>query len=124
MVPDPQVFALVAFITVATPGPTVLLALANGSRFGYRGAAFGIAGATVSDIFLIATTALGLGAILAASGLLFAMVKWLGVAYLAYVGFQMLRPPRDTGASLVGGIQERQAPEGSPAKRLFLNWLK
>lgn len=37
-------FALVAFIGIATPGPTVLLALSNGSRYGLRAACFGMAG--------------------------------------------------------------------------------
>ena len=38
-------FALVAFIGIATPGPTVLLALTNGSRYGIRRALPGMAGA-------------------------------------------------------------------------------
>lgn len=38
-------FAMVAFIGIATPGPTVLLALANGSKFGVRRAMIGMAGA-------------------------------------------------------------------------------
>ena len=36
-------FAMVAFIGIATPGPTVLLALANGSKFGVRRAVIGMA---------------------------------------------------------------------------------
>ncbi|MEK1924087.1 MAG: LysE family translocator, partial [Rhizobium giardinii] len=37
-------FALVSFIGIATPGPTVLLALTNGSRFGVRRALVGMIG--------------------------------------------------------------------------------
>ena len=84
-------FSFVVFVTVVTPGPTVLLALANGSRVGLRRAGFGIAGAAVSDIVLISATALGLGAVLAASAFWFAVVKWAGVAYLAWLGLRMLR---------------------------------
>lgn len=83
-------FALVAFVAIVTPGPTVLLALSNGSRFGARAALVGIAGAVASDVVLVAAAALGLGALLAASELWFSVVKWIGVAYLAWLGLRML----------------------------------
>jgi threonine/homoserine/homoserine lactone efflux protein len=84
-------FAAVAFIGIATPGPTVLLALTNGSRYGLRRALPGIVGAVLSDFVLIGAVALGLGALLAASEFWFSVVKWLGAAYLAFLGIQMLR---------------------------------
>lgn len=84
-------FALVAFIGIVTPGPTVLLALSNGSRFGVRRAAPGMAGAMLSDIVLTCAVALGLGALLAASETLFTVVKWIGVGYLAFLGVGLLR---------------------------------
>ena len=84
-------FALVAFIGIATPGPTVLLALTNGSRFGVRRACFGMAGAMASDFVLIGAVALGLGALLAASEFWFSVVKWIGVVYLAFLGIMLLR---------------------------------
>jgi threonine/homoserine/homoserine lactone efflux protein len=84
-------FALVAFIGIATPGPTVLLALTNGSRFGVRRACFGMVGAILSDFVLIGAVALGLGALLAASEFWFSVVKWIGVAYLAFLGIMLLR---------------------------------
>jgi len=84
-------FALVAFIGIATPGPTVLLALSNGSRFGVRASVPGMAGAVLSDFVLIGAVAMGLGALLAASEFWFSVVKWVGAAYLAYLGLRMLR---------------------------------
>jgi len=84
-------FALVAFIGIATPGPTVLLALANGSKFGVRHACFGMIGAVLSDFVLIGAVALGLGALLAASEFWFSVVKWIGVGYLAFLGVMLLR---------------------------------
>jgi len=53
-------FAGVALLCVATPGPTTLLALSNGSRFGLRAALLGMAGAVASDLLLMATAAAGL----------------------------------------------------------------
>ena len=84
-------FALMALIVVMTPGPTVLLALSNGSRFGLGRAGYGILGAALSDAVLVTASGLGLGAVLAASAFWFAVVKWIGVAYLVWLGVQMLR---------------------------------
>lgn len=84
-------FAFVAFIGIATPGPTVLLALTNGSRYGIKRALAGMVGAVLSDFVLIGAVALGLGALLAASEFWFTVVKWLGAAYLAFLGVMLLR---------------------------------
>jgi threonine/homoserine/homoserine lactone efflux protein len=89
--PTLLVFALVALIAIATPGPTVLLALANGSRFGVRRALPGMLGAVASDFVLVGAVALGLGALLAASEFWFSVLKWVGAAYLAWLGIRLLR---------------------------------
>jgi threonine/homoserine/homoserine lactone efflux protein len=85
------IFSVFAFIGIATPGPTVLLALTNGSRFGVRASLPGMLGAALSDFVLISAVAVGLGALLAASEFWFSVVKWIGVAYLAYLGVRLLR---------------------------------
>jgi len=84
-------FAFVAVAVIATPGPTVLLALTNGSRFGLRRALSGMMGAVMSDFILVGAAALGLGALLAASEFWFTVVKWIGVGYLAFLGVMLLR---------------------------------
>lgn len=84
-------FAAVTFVAVITPGPDVMLALANGSRYGVRRACAGMIGVLLSDLFLIVAVALGLGALLAASEFWFSMLKYIGAAYLAYLGIKMIR---------------------------------
>jgi threonine/homoserine/homoserine lactone efflux protein len=84
-------FSAVALVAIATPGPTVLLALANGSRFGVRRSLPGMLGAVLSDLVLVGAVALGLGALLAASEFWFSVLKWVGAAYLAWLGIRMLR---------------------------------
>jgi threonine/homoserine/homoserine lactone efflux protein len=95
-------FALVAFIGIATPGPTVLLALTNGSRFGVRRALIGMIGAVLSDFVLIGAVALGLGALLAASEFWFSVVKWIGAGYLAFLGIMLLRSKGTLNETLHG----------------------
>ena len=107
-------FALMSLVVVMTPGPTVFLALSNGSRYGLTGAGFGIAGAAVSDTVLILAAAFGLGALLSASAFWFAVVKWIGVAYLIWVGMQMLR------ASFKAGTGPEQNTVAAPAGRFSL----
>lgn len=107
-------FSIVALAAIATPGPTVLLALSNGSRRGVRGALPGIAGAVLSDFVLVGAVALGLGALLAASEFWFSMLKWVGAVYLAWLGVRMLRSrggsfdaPRAQDGTVPAGTTER-----------------
>jgi threonine/homoserine/homoserine lactone efflux protein len=109
-------FAVVAFIGIATPGPTVLLALANGSRFGVRRALTGMAGAVLSDFVLIGAVALGLGALLAASEFWFGVVKWVGVCYLAFLGIMLLR----SRGTLDGALQSASNDAAGSARSIFL----
>ncbi|MEZ5662730.1 MAG: LysE family translocator [Burkholderiaceae bacterium] len=87
------VFAAAAFVTVASPGPTSLLALNNGARWGVRAALPGVAGAALSDLVLISAVALGLGALVAATPWALEALRWAGVACLAWLGVQLLRSP-------------------------------
>ncbi|MGE4244568.1 MAG: LysE family translocator, partial [Parvibaculaceae bacterium] len=113
-------FAIVAFIGIATPGPTVLLALANGSRHGVGRAAFGMAGAVLSDFVLIGAVALGLGALLAASEFWFSVVKWLGVGYLAFLGLALLRSKGSIDASLASAASGGAGSPKALFRRCFL----
>ncbi|WP_137917638.1 LysE family translocator [Hydrogenophaga sp. 2FB] len=111
-------FAAVSFVAIATPGPTMLLALSNGSRMGVKAALPGMLGAVLSDFLLIAAVALGLGALLAASEFWFSVVKWVGVAYLAYLGVRMLR---STGTLALPAEGEAAMVTGEPTRRaIFL----
>ncbi|NVZ29465.1 LysE family translocator [Pseudomonas gingeri] len=84
-------FLISSAAIIAMPGPTVLLALHNGSNHGVRAAAWGMGGAVLADALLVTAVACGLGILLQASETLFQAVKWLGAAYLVWLGWKMLR---------------------------------
>ncbi|MGZ9895260.1 LysE family translocator [Bordetella bronchiseptica] len=75
-------FVLASGLIIVTPGPTVLLALSNGSRHGVRRACWGMAGAVLADLVLVAAVAGGLGMLLAASEPAFQALKWIGAGAL------------------------------------------
>ena len=97
----------VSAVTVM-PGPTMLLALNNGATRGMRIAAYGIAGAALSDLILIGAVGCGLGAIMQASEHLFAVLKWVGAAYLLYLAWTLWRAPATTLSD-----QAAQAADGA-----------
>jgi len=113
-------FSIVALAAIATPGPTVLLALSNGSRRGVRGALPGMFGAMLSDFVLVGAVALGLGALLAASEFWFSMLKWVGAAYLAWLGIRMLR---SQGGSFERPAEGAAAATGSGRQVFFKSFL-
>ncbi len=81
------------FLLSLVPGPNNLLAASNGLRFGAGPAVLAVAGRIAAFVALIGLTLVGLGALLAASETAFALVKWGGVAYLAWLGIQTWRAP-------------------------------
>jgi len=114
------VFSLVALIAIATPGPTVLLALANGSRYGVRRSLAGMLGAVASDFVLVGAVALGLGALLAASEFWFSVVKWVGAAYLAWLGLRLLRSRGGLDLSQSGAMVADATPRAIFAKSFLV----
>ncbi|KOG52896.1 homoserine transporter [Streptomyces griseoflavus] len=75
-----------AVLLAATPGANQLLALRNGLRHGPRAAVGATLGRFGAFALMVAAVAAGLGALLSASEVAFGVVKWGGVAYLAWLG--------------------------------------
>ncbi|MFZ4625350.1 MAG: LysE family translocator [Rhodoferax sp.] len=83
-------FVLAGILLNLTPGPDVLFIVSHALKSGWRTGAVAALGITVGCFVHIVAAALGLSALMAASGTAFAVLKWLGVAYLVYVGWSML----------------------------------
>ena len=81
-------FVTVAALTVASPGPGVVMTLSNALRFGLRGAFSGILGIACGALVVAALSATSLG-LLATSATAFTAAKFAGAAYLLYLGIRL-----------------------------------
>ncbi len=81
----PAGFALNIF-----PGPNNLLALSNSARFGFSRAFLAGFARLPAFAVMVALTAFGLGALLATSETAFLVLKWVGAAYLFFLGVRMV----------------------------------
>ncbi|MEF9943370.1 MAG: LysE family transporter [Burkholderiaceae bacterium] len=84
-------FLLVAALTVLSPGPGVLMTLTNSLRFGLKGSIGGIVGIASGNALVALISATGLGVLLAHSASAFALIKYLGAAYLVFMGIKLWR---------------------------------
>jgi threonine/homoserine/homoserine lactone efflux protein len=93
-----------------SPGPNGLLALTHGALHGHRRALFTISGGVVGFVILIALSMFGIAALLQASLAWLTILKWLGGAYLVWLGIQLWRaPPIDVKAAGTGGSRPGHA---------------
>lgn len=76
-----------------TPGPNSLLALTHGALHGHRRTLFTVAGGALGFVMVIALSMAGIGALLQASANALVVLKWVGGAYLVWLGIQLWRAP-------------------------------
>jgi len=76
-----------------SPGAGAIAAMSSGLNHGFRRGYFTTFGLILGILTQILLVGAGLGALIATSSLGFAIVKWLGVAYLVYLGIQQWRAP-------------------------------
>src|SRR5512132_86163 len=86
-------FFVASWLISLSPGSGAISCMAAGMRYGYRRAVWNIAGLQLGILLILAIVAAGLGAILAASAVAFAVVKWAGALYLVWLGIQQWRAP-------------------------------
>ena len=106
------IYALAATGLSLSPGPNSLLALTHGALHGRRKTLFTISGGALGFIVVIALSMFGIGALLKASLVWLTVMKWLGGAYLVWLGIQVWRAPPI-------GIEERAAAESRSGRSLF-----
>jgi homoserine/homoserine lactone efflux protein len=79
-------YFLAAIVLSLTPGPGVFSSIRSGLHHGVRLGAWNAVGMQVANMIHVLVVAVGLGTLLLASEALFNTIKWLGVAYLVYLG--------------------------------------
>jgi len=99
-------FLAASFAISLSPGAGAVAAMSAGLNHGFRRGYFMSFGLILGIWTQVCVVSLGLGALIAASSLAFTLVKWLGVAYLVYLGIKQWRAPAQP---LVAEGQQTQA---------------
>ena len=86
-------YLMIAVITVASPGPGVILTLSNAIRHGIKPALSGVVGIAMGILIIAIISASSLGVLLATSALAFSILKYVGAVYLIYLGIKLWRSP-------------------------------
>lgn len=84
-------FAAASTILLIIPGPTILLVVSYALGQGWRTALPMAIGVALGDFTAMTLSMLGIGALLAASATVFTVLKWIGAAYLIYLGIKLFR---------------------------------
>ena len=86
-------YLLIVAVTVASPGPGVILTLSNAIRHGVKPALAGVIGVALGIFIIALVSASSVGVLLATSALAFTILKYIGAAYLIYLGIKLWRSP-------------------------------
>ena len=109
-------FSAASIVLLIIPGPTVLLVVSYALGQGWRAALPMAIGVALGDFTAMTLSMLGVGALLAASATVFIAVKWIGAAYLVWLGIKLFR---------AGGTMDAKArhDQVKPVKMLLQAWL-
>ena len=83
-------FVVAALVLLLTPGPAVLYIVTRSIDQGRRAGLVSMLGVHVGTLVHVGAAAVGLSALLVASATAFTVVKWLGAAYLVYLGVRRI----------------------------------
>ena len=107
-------FVAAALALLLVPGPAVIYVVARSVSGGRLTGLVSVLGVELGTLLHVAFAAAGLSAIVASSAAAFSVVKWLGAAYLVYLGLRQIFG-RDGG-----GEEETELPEGGESRfRVF-----
>lgn len=84
-------YVLATLVVLAIPGPTIMLVVSYALAQGRKSALASVTGVALGDTTAATLSLLGLGALLATSATLFTVLKWIGAAYLVWLGIKLWR---------------------------------
>jgi threonine/homoserine/homoserine lactone efflux protein len=97
-------FTLLCVVIIAVPGPSVLFTVGRALTVGRREALLTVAGNAVGAYLQVVAVAVGIGAIVQESILVLTVIKFVGAAYLVFLGVQAIRHRRKVTEALSAGI--------------------
>jgi threonine/homoserine/homoserine lactone efflux protein len=112
---DLALFIVSGLVLNITPGPDTAYIVGRSAQLGWRGGALAAIGISSGCLVHIVACAAGLSALLAASSAAFTAVKWLGAAYLFFIGLKMLLSRENAG----GPGEEKQSDAATSLRRVF-----
>lgn len=107
-------FAGVSLLLAVTPGPDMAVVTRNALAHGRRGVVLTTSGIALALVLWVTATAVGLSALLRASGEVLFLLKIVGACYLAYLGVRTLLESRARPADLLAAT-----PPAAPAHAVF-----
>jgi threonine/homoserine/homoserine lactone efflux protein len=103
-------FALVAAVVIVVPGPSVLFVIGRALALGRRAALISVLGNSVGILAQAVLVAVGVGAVLSRSIVVFTALRWFGAGYLVYLGIEAIRHRRALNSAVAAG--EVHIPSG------------
>jgi Putative threonine efflux protein len=86
-------YTAILLVATITPGPSMLLAINHGANHGISKTLYSGLGNLLGNLLMALVSILGLGAVLIASGIIFNIIKWIGILYLIFVGLKLILEP-------------------------------
>ena len=83
-------FIATTFVVVLSPGPAAIAVTAEAASNGFKRSTLIIAGVATANVVFFGLSATGIAALIIASNTLFSIIKWIGVAYLLYLGISAI----------------------------------
>jgi threonine/homoserine/homoserine lactone efflux protein len=96
-------------LLILTPGPTMLMCMTNALNHGPRRAMTSVAGSVTAVLGVMLMSAMGLGALLAASETAFNAAKLIGAAYLVWLGIKTYRSDAVALGTASGPVQRTRS---------------
>ncbi len=88
-----SIYIITVFVASIIPGPSMLLALAHGIKHGTKISMITALGNTVASMIQATIAIAGLGIVLSTSTSIFMIIKYIGAAYLIYLGIKLFKTP-------------------------------
>jgi len=88
-----SLYVITVFVASIIPGPSMLLALTHGLKYGTKVSVFTALGNTLASMIQASISVAGLGVILMTSTTLFMIIKYAGALYLMYLGIKLFKMP-------------------------------